>query len=585
MSSKKLALQFLYLFIGSIVIYSCANVGYPSGGPKDEEAPSVIKTSPEDRSINFEKGKIEIFFNEFVQLKNINESFIISPPLEKKPIVRLKGKSIFVKIDEKLDSNTTYTLDFGSGIVDNNEGNPLGEYSFCFSTSNKIDSMGLAGNIINAFDEKPAEKTIVMAYKNTNDSVPLTIRPSYIAQTDSAGNFKIKNMAAGKYKLFALVDGNRDYLYNNGNELIAFADSLYTPSFSKFKQIDTIAKDSVVVNEYYGYTDNNIQMRLFEKKESQLYLSASKRNRRQKLTFVFNRERSDSLIIDFIDIEEPKSWFRKFSTPTRDSMEYWITDSNIYKKDTLFAKLNYLKTDSLGKLISTIDTVRLFFKDKKKAKIKKSKKKEEKKIEPFLKFNIEGGSNQDLNKNITFSFDEPLNKIVLDSIKLFEIKDSLKIPTDYKLRIDSSNLLKYNLTVKWKPDTKYVLNIDSLAFSSLYGLNNQKQDLNIKTRDLEYYGKLFLNVKSVETNLIIQLLKGDQEQIIEEKYTAENGTVTFDYLKPDVYYIKVIEDRNNNGKWDTGDYINKIQPEYVHYFRKELKIRSNWELEEDINLK
>ncbi|WP_321295096.1 Ig-like domain-containing domain [Marinifilum fragile] len=580
---KKIALNILLGLSVSLFIYSCANQGYPTGGPEDKTPPKVTETKPENYALNFKGGKVEIFFDEFVKLENINEKFVVSPPFKKAPIVKLKGRSIYVKLEEELKENTTYTLDFGDGIVDNNEGNPLGDYQFVFSTGETIDSLSIKGKIDNAFNELPVEKSMVMAYLNTHDSVPLTSIPDYIALTDSAGYFQLNNLREGTYKLFALVDGNRDYMYNGPGEMIGFFDELIVPSAHRFEQLDSIDGDSVVLSKATALEPNNIHIRMFDEENPLQYLTGYKRPRREKLEFEFNAKRTDSLKIDFVGFEENPNWFLAEINPRKDTLAFWITDSTIYKRDTLLAALQYLKTDSTNQLSLFQDTVKLNFKDKKVAKQPKNKKKQVKIKKPQYQFSFKTSSSQDLHKNIAIHFDEPLAKINYDSIHFYQIKDTLEIPADFKIEKDPKNLLQYNFIVDWEPETSYKIDIDSTAFQNIYGLYSDSFEGKIKTQEQEHYGKLFMNVSGVKMPTLVQLLEsGKSEKLIQTKKIESDQTIIFNYLEPKTYVVKVIEDRNNNGVWDTGNYKEKVQPEQVYYFYKELKIRSNWEVEDRI---
>ena len=580
---KKLAFYILLGFAISTFLYSCARKGMPTGGPLDHTAPTVINTEPKNLATNFKGGKVEIFFDEFVQLKDINENFTISPPLKKKPRVKLKGRSIYVKLEEELRENTTYTLDFGEGITDNNEGNPLGEYQFVFSTGDHLDSLSIKGKLDNSFDQLPVEKAIVMAYLNTNDSVPFSVIPSYVAKTDSAGYFQLNNLSADDYKLFALVDGNRDYLYNGPGEMIGYSSELITPTIHTFEQLDSITADSVVIKQMMTTEPTNIHIRMFDEEDPLQYLTTYKRPRREQIYFEFNTKRTDSLTIDFIDVDEDPNWFLLEKNETNDTLTYWITDSTIYKRDTLLAKLEYFKTDTLEQLTTFIDTVKLNFKDPKKAKVSKHRKKKAKIKIPVYEFNLKTSSSQDLNKDVTLNFNEPLAEINTDSIHFYQLKDTLQVPIDYQLEQDSANILRYHVKIDWKPDTRYEVVFDSTAFLNIYGLYSDKYNGKITTREKEYYGRILLNVSNVKKPCLVQLLKNNKnENMVQSKKIYSDQTVILDYLAPETYIIKIIVDSNDNGKWDTGNYKEGIQPERVHYFSKKLKVRSNWDIEDQV---
>lgn len=580
---KKLAFYILLGFVISSLLYSCARKGIPTGGPLDHKAPIVINSVPKNLATNFKGGKVEIFFDEFVQFKDISENFTISPPLKKKPLVKLKGKSIYIKLEEELRKNTTYTLDFGEGITDNNEGNPLGQFQFVFSTGDHLDSLSIKGKLDNSFNQLPVEKAIIMAYLNTNDSVPFSTIPNYIAKTDSAGYFQLNNLSSGDYKLFALVDGNRDFLYNGPGEMIGYSDEIITPTMHAFEQLDSISADSVVIRQMMTTEPTNIHIRMFNEENPLQYLTTYKRDRREQIYFEFNTKRIDSLTIDFIDIDENPNWFLLEKNETNDTLTYWITDSTIYKRDTLFAKLEYLKTDSLKQLSHFIDTVKLNFKDPKKVKVSKHKSKKARIKIPVYEFNLKTSSSQDLNKDLTLDFNEPLAKINKDSIHFYRLQDTIQIPIDYKLEQDSTNILCYHVKIDWEPETKYEVAFDSTAFLNIYGLYSDKYNGKITTREKEYYGRILLNVSNVKKPCLVQLLKNNKsETVVQNKRIYSDQTVIFDYLAPETYLVKLIIDNNNNGKWDSGNYKTGIQPEMVHYFRKELKVRSNWDVEDRI---
>lgn len=581
---KKLAFNILLGIAISTFIYSCARQGMPNGGPIDRSAPKVINTQPKNYSTNYKGGKIEIFFNEFVKLNDISTNFVISPPLKKKPSVKLKGRSIYIKLEEDLRENTTYTLDFGDGLTDNNEGNVLEGFQFVFSTGEQLDSLSIKGKIDDAFTEKPVESAMVMAYLNTSDSIPYKEIPSYITKPDSLGYFQLNNLSEGDYKLFALVDGNQNYLYNGPGEMIGYKNDLIHPSIHTFEQIDSIGGDSILIRKMHETEPTNVHIRMFDEINPLQYLTSYKRERREMIYLEFNTSRKDSLQIDFIGMDENPNWFLLEKNSTNDTLSYWITDSLIYKKDTLLAQLQYLKSDSLGQLVNFIDTIKFRYTDPTKAKESKKKKKKQIVIKaPSYDFRLAVSGAQDLNKNTKLVFNEPLAKINKDSIEIFRLQDTLEIPISYQLERDSASILTYNLKIDWKPETQYVVRFDSTAFQSIYGIYSDKYSGKITTQEEGYYGRILLGVSNIKTPLVIQLLKsGKNEKLIQSKRVDTDQVVIFDYLDPDSYFFKIIIDENNNGKWDTGNYLEGVQPEKVIYYRKELKVRSNWDVESQV---
>lgn len=582
---KAITFKILIGFFISALIYSCANVGYPEGGPKDEESPHVKETNPSNFSTDFKGGKVNIYFNEFVQLNNISEKFIVSPPLDKKPTVNSRGESIYVDMGDSLKPNTTYTLDFADGISDNNEGNPLGNFKYVFSTGDALDSLNIQGHALDAYTNLPLEKVQVFAYSNHQDSVPLTIVPDYVALTDSVGHFSLSNLKAGTYKLFALIDGNRDYKYNGSGEIIGFLDTLITPKAELFQQMDSITPDSSALRTYTAFSPADIHINLFEEENPLLYLTDFKRPRREKLEFNFSYKRDDDLKIKFLEVESNNKSFLIESNATKDSLLYWIADSNIYKKDTLTAVLNYFKTDTTNKLVNYNDTLKLNFKEPKKAKQSKKQAKKSKPKKPVFNFKTNIKSTQELNSRIKFEFNEPLAHYILDSIHLVKIVDTLELAVPFTFVKDTALLRTYHMNIMFESETQYKLDIDSATFENIYGIKSNHFSQKFKTKEREYYGKIFLTVDQVNGPVIIQLIENNKsENLVQSIKINSDQIVTFDYLEPKTYIIKVIEDWNDNGKWDTGNYKLKRQPETVHYFRKEIKVRSNWDVEENIEL-
>jgi len=566
----------------------------PSGGPKDETPPKVTSTFPGNYSLNFENKKITINFDEFVVLKELNKKFVVSPPLKKKPNVRLKGRSIVVYLEDSLKDNTTYTLDFADAIVDNNEGNALGDFQYIFSTGNTIDSLCIGGHLENAFDQSPIVGALVMVYESKGDSIPYTTIPDYICKTDSIGHFKIRNIKNTSYKIFALKDGNKDYKFNGGVEEIAFLDQDIQVTAEYSSRNDTIVKytkdsvayDSIYTQGYVKYAPADVFLRMFKEKDEQLYITKAKRISRKLLHFGFNRERIDSLKINLLGIEEGDKWFYLEKNITNDSLNYWISDSTIYNRDTLLAELQYMKTDSMKKLVLFRDTVKLNFKSKKKAKLnKKQKEKLANRKKESLKFDIDLKSILEINKNISLSFKEPVGKLRIDMIHLYRMKDSTEVSENFNITKDSLSILKFHIHHKWKAEEKYKLVIDSLAINNIYNLYNNGIEKTFSIREKEYYGELYLDFKNINTNCIIQLMDvNDIKTILQEKKINKDKKVKFSFLKAGTYIVKTIVDSNNNGKWDTGKYLDHLQAERVFIHAKEMKVRSNWSSEEEIIL-
>ena len=315
------------IMVVALCIYACANRGYPEGGPKDETPPQVVEEVPLSYTTNFKAKRVNIYFDEFVQLNDINNKFIFSPPVKKDPKVSLKGKYVQVAIPDSLRENTTYSLDFADAIVDNNESNPLGFYRYVFSTGERIDTLELGGTVVNAESYEPVLGVLVALYEKSGDSIPLKELPDYIARTDSSGNFRLTNLREGHYRVMAIEDANRDKMYTPESEMFAWMDTTVFPVvepatrvdtfhvIEKIVEADTILRDSIVRTDYLAYGPSNLYLRLFLEKLTQLYLVEDDRKEREQLNFIFSIPGENGLEVTLWDTLAteplPQDWYFK----------------------------------------------------------------------------------------------------------------------------------------------------------------------------------------------------------------------------------------------------------------------------------
>ncbi len=557
---------FLLLLIG-VLFFSCANPGIPSGGERDLAPPVVLKTIPENYSTQFNKSRIVIDFSEFVKLNDISKNFMISPPQKRKPKVLLKGKQIVVELRDSLKSNTTYTLDFGTAIVDNNEGNPLGEYRFVFSTGSAIDSLGLAGYVHFAETGEAALGATVALYQDSALSTPLDSLPSFLSVSDSAGFFMVNNIPDRNYRILAFQDENNNSKYDEG-ELIAFSDSLISPRITPSAINDTVQLDP---HTLFGVLD--IDLQLFRDPVRNQYLTDYGRTQRKKLHFTFNTERTDTLSIDLLDLDEGENWYLKETFAGRDSLFYWITDSTIANRDTLLAQLSYLRTDSLQNLIPYTDTVKLNFRDR-----QRNTRRREQETTKHLSIQTNVSGKFDSFTPFLLNFETPLLTDLETKIKLARWVDSTEMVQEFSIVPDSITPTRsFALRHDWQPDAKYVLSIDSAQLKDLNDLTNDSFSQTFETYDLEFYGKIIVHINS-SSDLLIQLLTTDREsKIVRQQELRESDLVMFDKLPAGTYRLKAVFDSNKNKQWDTGDYLKQQQPERVRFFKKEIKLRSTHE--------
>lgn len=572
----------LLIFIGVIFIASCANEGIPSGGEKDISPPKVINSEPLNFSKNFRGNRIKISFDEFIVLKNVNSKLIVSPPLSEKPIIKLKGKTLIVDLNEELKDSTTYSFNFGDAIVDNNEGNVLNNFVFVISTGPRIDSLSISGIVENAFSRKPEEDILVMAYLNTDDSVPLTVQPLYIARSLKDGSFNIGNIKEANYKLFALKDANNNFLFDLNTESIAFLDTLITPFAQITERIDTLkldslGNDSIIRTVQVKNYPDSVLLELFNEADDSQYLLSFSREDKNKLLFKFNNSLKEPVQLNPLNFTYNNFIYEK--NLTHDSLIVWINDSAIYNMDSLKIELTYEKTDSLGKYYFAKDTLNLTYREKS-GKGKKPKAKSELKLAIFPKDN----SKLDLNKKLWILASSPIANIDTTKILFTKMQDSTKVKMSYSLVQDSFNIRRYVFKAKFDESTKYNLLINDSAFTDIRGFYNDSSAAGFTTRSKDYYGKVIINISDVKGNYIVQLLN-QKDKVLSERYLNKDETISFDFLNPGKYKLKCIGDVNNNNSWDSGNYAKKLQAEKTDFYTKEIKVRSNWDLEIDWNPK
>lgn len=574
-----IGLSFFYL----IFYTSCANIGSPSGGVKDSIPPVVIKTIPELRGTNYSGKDVRFTFDEFIVSDEIKEKLVISPPMKKKPQVKMKGKTLIIEFEGDLKKESTYSLDFKDAVADNNEKNPIEDLRFSFSTGATFDSLRVAGYVKNAFNQEPVEKALVLLHRNLEYSVFIDSIPDYIATTNKEGFFMIDNVAPGKYRLFAVSDADNSLTYNSNSELIAFADSLIVPSAKFVAETDTIVEgmDTLVVSGHVDFYPETQYLMLFEEEKFDQYLDSYKRNQANKCDFYFSESLSDSFRINLLKPATTKDWSFIESNLKRDSITVWLTDTIISNTDTIQFQLKYQVLDSLDQLVAKYDTLEMIYTAPKTSKAKKKKGDVPEIPTINLATNI-NSSGHDLYQRIVVEAPEPLKSFDLSKIQLFQIIDTVKSPIQIVVEKDTNSIRKYYIEHVWEPNTGYVFQIDSAAAYNIYGDPNNKINQKFKTQKEDYYGKIYLNITGLDGPAIVQLLKNDKdERLLQKIQILEDGRIEFPYLKPEKYIIRLISDTNKNGKWDTGFLAGSLQPEAVVYFPKIIKVRSNFDYKEN----
>lgn len=554
------------------LLHSCANPVSPTGGPVDEAPPQLVKAEPPLFTKNFKADKIKITFNEFILLTNVTNQVIISPPIDEMPEFKAKGKSVVIELKEELKENTTYNIFLGNAIGDLTENNPAANFQYVFSTGDFIDSLSVEGNILKAFDLTPIENINVMLYIDNNDtiefdSLPYYIKPYYLTKTDEYGDFILNNLADREYKLFALLDMNGNMIYDQPSEEIAFIDSLIVPQFDPTSIIDTATiTDSIAEVMITSELPNLIPyyLSLFQEIDSTQRLLKTVLAKDYMLNFFFKRPVTD-LQVRPLNLPDETDWAIIEPYKTQDTLIFWLENID---QDSLI-----LEISDAGEIIDTTEVA-----VKKRVIGRKEKKEEEVPEELAVKYNL---NNQqiDLNKPLVLTFGYPIETYDFNAVSLFE-SDTIPLVPEVVF-LDSNIQRKLAIKYTWKQGTEYSMLIPDSIFYDIHGHSHDTLGTIFLSKTVEDYGNLHVNISLLNPgqNHIVQLLSG--ENVVIEKILTENQRLSYEYLKPGNYRLKVIYDQNNNDKWDTGDYIYNIQPEVVNFFPAEITVRANWDIEEE----
>ncbi len=579
----------------------CAQVGSPTGGPRDEDPPRALESDPPNYSIRFEAKKIQITFDEYIVLDNVNQELVVSPPMEEKPEVKLRKRTLIIQFQEDLKENTTYTFNFGNAIKDLHEGNKLQNFEYVFSTGDVLDSMSVKGTLKYAETlEKPEDPISIMLYTDLRDSVPLTEIPLYVGRSDDSGVFSVNNLRPDTYKIFALKDGNNNFLFDLPTEEIAFLDTSLTlnidfvsqqlgiaPPDSLSELADTMAvpEDAMaVLADTTGTARDSlsasgpdfrsiyIDLMLFKEASGLQYLTDYKREDRRKLEMEFALPLKDTFSYEFLPQNEREILYLEEFSDRRDSLTLWVMDSLSYKMDSLWVALSYTVKDTAERYVSQQDTLVFTYREKTTSKRRRD---ESETVEKLEVKTIRNRGFQDLHARLAFSLDFPLDKVTDSLISLYHIPDSVEFEVPFVVEADTMNLNRALLSAEWESAAKYRLTVLPGAIASIYPLEHDTIDITFETRDMEYYGKILLNLSQVHHRVLVQLIS--KRKVVSEREADTDGQFVFPNLAPGEYSIKFIHDRNKNGKWDTGKYLEKKQPEAVEFLPGTIEVRSNWD--------
>ena len=534
--------KIIYTILSLAIVSGCAKRGSPTGGPIDSIPPVLVNANPKLNSTNFDSEEIRLTFDEFVKLDKVQDQLIISPPVEKsayeiKPLTGVT-KKVFLKLIDTLDANTTYTINFGNSIKDNNENNPLTFFSYTFSTGETIDSLYVKGNISDAYDMVTDEYVSIHLYRidsTLNDSIIFNKRPTYISNSLDSTSYTFKNIREGKYLIVAMKDVDNNYFFDPFYDKIGFIDSLIT-----------LPKDSI------------IDFKLF-KEETELIWDKPHFLNSEKIGFgYYGKLDFNKLVIDS-------------SLP--DSVEYTFTKD--IEKDTIYLWLTKNSFDSLNFNLIEKDTTKL-------TTVKFDRKRDT--LIDSLSISAKTANVIHLRESFKLTSNIPIKKIEDSLISIKDI-DSISVPFATLL---NDNLDEIDIKFEVSPSDNYRIFILPEAIRDIKGVTNDSLQFNLVSQALEDYGNIYLDViRNSQSKFILHLLNSSGDVIREYNNVNQNSTFNFDYIRPGKYTFRLIEDLNKNNLWDTGNYLKRVKPEPVYYFPSELEVRANWDLNEtfDLNIK
>lgn len=570
-------------------MYSCANIGNPSGGPIDKTPPIFMRSNPTPNAVNVKDRKIEIFFDEIVTLKDPSTKIIVSPAQTEMPRMSALGRKVTVELVDSLLPNTTYTIDFSNSIQDNNEGNAIDNFAFAFSTGSVIDSMRVSGYVLDSRTLEPMQSVVVGLQSNLADSAFHKEKLQRVALTNDRGQFTIRNVSPGSYHIFALKDLDRDYKFGNPTEDIAFLDSIIVPSIGSREAADTVYNDLNEIDTIMratrpAYFPNDILLSMFNEDRKSQYLANNLRvdSTRISLTFAAASDTLPSLsIVGRNDV--PDQWYTLERSQTNDTLTYWIRPPHLVSADTLMVATTYLRTDTASNLSWGTDTLKFTFQRQKAKKKKKNEETDSLEQIRFMELHPLANGTQEVYAPLLLQTGTPIERYSREAFHLQRKlqNDTIFYPAEIKsiaLRDSTLNRRDLMLKVDWEPGAAYTLAVDSLAMTDIYGLQTKPLKVDFNVRKMEEYGNIVFNIPAVRDSAIVELLDGTEKIVL--RAPVKNHRAELLNLLPGKYYARLFIDRNGNGKYDTGNYDMHLQPEETVYYPGAINLKKNWDVEQ-----
>lgn len=583
------SLYYIFIIIAAAVMYSCANIGNPSGGPIDKTPPIFMRSNPTPNAVNVKDRKIEIFFDEIVTLKDPSTKIIVSPAQTEMPRMSALGRKVTVELVDSLLPNTTYTIDFSNSIQDNNEGNAIDNFAFAFSTGSVIDSMRVSGYVLDSRTLEPMQSVVVGLQSNLADSAFHKEKLQRVALTNDRGQFTIRNVSPGSYHIFALKDLDRDYKFGNPTEDNAFLDSIIVPSIGSREAADTVYNDLNEIDTIMratrpAYFPNDILLSMFNEDRKSQYLANNLRvdSTRISLTFAAASDTLPSLsIVGRNDV--PDQWYTLERSQTNDTLTYWIRPPHLVSADTLMVATTYLRTDTASNLSWGTDTLKFTFQRQKAKKKKKNEETDSLEQIRFMELHPLANGTQEVYAPLLLQTGTPIERYSREAFHLQRKlqNDTTFYPAEIKsIALRDSTLSRRDLMLKvdWEPGAAYTLAVDSLAMTDIYGLQTKPLKVDFNVRKMEEYGNIVFNIPAVRDSAIVELLDGTEKIVL--RAPVKNHRAELLNLLPGKYYARLFIDRNGNGKYDTGNYDMHLQPEETVYYPGAINLKKNWDVEQ-----
>ena len=598
-------LFFPFHLLTLLFFVACARMGNPDGGWFDDDPPKVLSSMPADKSVNVDSKKITILFDEYIKLEDATNKVIVSPPQLEMPEIKTSGKKVVVELQDSLMPNTTYTIDFSDAISDNNEGNPMGSFTYSFSTGEQIDTFEVSGYVLDASNLEPIKGIAVGLYADLADSAFKTKPMLRISRTDSRGHFVVKGIAPGIYRAYALKDADGDFRFTQKSEMMAFNHDTFETSSRPDIRIDTVWRDSLHIDNlirvpYTHFLPDNITLLAFTHTLTDRYLIKTERVDAEKFSMYFSYGHKDLPVIKGLNFNATDAFVVE-TGEKQDTIHYWLRDTTLINQDTLRMEVSYMMTDTLGSLVSQTDTLDILAKTPYEKRLKnqakeleqwqKDQEKRKKRGENYdsiypvkpLDVKYDAPASMDPDGIVTVEMPAPLLRCDTSAVHLYSMIDSVWYESTCRLQPMPYKLRNFEILADWRPGIEYSLEVDSAAFEDIYGNVSHPLKQGIKVRSTDEYSNLKLAISGVEDSLMVVQLLSSSDAVVKEAHVAGH-VAQFNYVRPGKYYIRAFIDNNGNGIWDTGDYDADLQAEDVFYYPREIECKEKWDISHSWNV-